>query len=487
MYKRMDDLICNKIFRYFRDISNIPRESGNEKKISDYLFNFAKGRNLWVIQDEYLNIIIKKQATNGYEKAATIIFQAHMDMVCEKIKKKVHDFKKDPIEFKIEGDMLYAKDTTLGADDGIGLAYMLAILDSNDISHPNLEMLFTTEEETTMIGALNFNHNLFEGKVLINIDSEEEGKILVSSAGGIDIKHNIPIKSENAKENLQAFNIVVEDLKGGHSGLDIHRERGNAIKILGRILKDLSYSMEYSLAFMQGGSKTNNIPVNANAKILIEKSYEYKLKEFIKFSNNKLKEELYLKDDNINIKLKDSIDNTDKVISEKSKKLVLNSILITPNGVESMDANIEGLVESSVNLGIISVDYSKAILESGIRSSNETLKRKIVEKIKALGEITNSQIICHGDYPEWPYDEKSEVLSLSRKVFKKLYGKEAEIIAYHCGIECGVLKNKIKGLQFISIGPNIFEIHTPKEHLSISSAERTFQYILEILKEMKNF
>jgi len=405
----------------------------------------------------------------------------------KRLRKKVHDFKKDPIEFKIEGDMLYAKDTTLGADDGIGLAYMLAILDSNDISHPNLEMLFTTEEETTMIGALNFNHNLFEGKVLINIDSEEEGKILVSSAGGIDIKHNIPIKSENAKENLQAFNIVVEDLKGGHSGLDIHRERGNAIKILGRILKDLSYSMEYSLAFMQGGSKTNNIPVNANAKILIEKSYEYKLKEFIKFSNNKLKEELYLKNDNINIKLKDSIDNTDKVISEKSKKLVLNSILITPNGVESIDANIEGLVESSINLGIISVDYSKAILESGIRSSNETLKRKIVEKIKALGEITNSQIICHGDYPEWPYDEKSEVLSLSRKVFKKLYGKEAEIIAYHCGIECGVLKNKIKGLQCISIGPNIFEIHTPKEHLSISSAERTFQYILEILKEMKNF
>ncbi len=352
MYKRIDDLICNKVFKYFREISNIPRESGNEKEISDYLFNFAKERNLWVIQDEYSNIIIKKQATNGYEKASTIIFQAHMDMVCEKANEKVHDFKKDPIDFKIEGgDMLYAKDTTLGDDDGIGLAYMLAILDSNDISHPNLEMLFTTEEETTMIGALNFNHNLFEGKVLINIDSEEEGKILVSSAGGIDIKHNIPIKSENAKEDLQAFNIVVEDLKGGHSGLDIHRERGNAIKILGRILKDLSYSIEYSLAFIKGGSKTNNIPVNANAKILIEKSYENKLKEFIKFSNNTLKEELYLKDDNINIKLKDSIDNTDKVISEESKKLVLNSILITPNGVESMDANIQGLVESSVNLG----------------------------------------------------------------------------------------------------------------------------------------
>ncbi|MCS4469478.1 M20/M25/M40 family metallo-hydrolase [Clostridium botulinum] len=185
--------------------------------------------------------------------------------------------------------------------------------------------------------------------------------------------------------------------------------------------------------------------------------------------------------------MKNSTHNTDKIISEKSKNLILNSILITPNGIESMVANIDRLVESSVNLGTISVDDSKAILESGIRSSNETLKHKIIEKIKALGEITNSQVICHGDYPEWPYDEKSEVLSLSRKVFKKLYGKEAEIIAYHCGIECGVLKNKIEGLQCISIGPNIFEIHTPKEHLSISSAERTFQYIVEILKEMNNF
>ncbi len=295
-----------------------------------------------------------------------------MDMVCEKANEKVHDFKNDPIEFKIEGDMLYAKDTTLGADDGIGLAYMLAILDSNDINHPNLEMLFTTEEETTMLGALNVDHNLFEGRILINIDSEEEGKILVSSAGGVDIKHSVPIKWENAKENLEVFNIVVEDLKGGHSGLDIHKGRGNAIKILGRILKNLNYNMEYSLAFIKGGSKTNNIPVNAEAKILIEKSYENKLKEFIKFSNNTLKEELYLKDDNINIKLKDSTHNTDKIISEKSKNLILNSILITPNGIESMVANIDRLVESSVNLGTISVDDSKAILESGIRSSNKT-------------------------------------------------------------------------------------------------------------------
>ncbi|NFC49196.1 M20/M25/M40 family metallo-hydrolase, partial [Clostridium botulinum] len=218
MYKRIDDLLCNKVFKYFKDISNVPRESGYEKKVSDYLFNFAKEKNLWVIQDEYLNIIIKKKATKGYEKAPTIIFQAHMDMVCEKANEKVHDFKNDPIEFKIEGDMLYAKDTTLGADDGIGLAYMLAILDSNDINHPNLEMLFTTEEETTMLGALNVDHNLFEGRILINIDSEEEGKILVSSAGGVDIKHNVPLKWENAKENLEVFNIVVEGLKGGHSG-----------------------------------------------------------------------------------------------------------------------------------------------------------------------------------------------------------------------------------------------------------------------------
>lgn len=270
MYKRIDDLLCNKVFKYFKDISNVPRESGYEKKVSDYLFNFAKekfmGYSRWIFKYNY-----KKKATKGYEKAPTIIFQAHMDMVCEKANEKVHDFKNDPIEFKIEGDMLYAKDTTLGADDGIGLAYMLAILDSNDINHPNLEMLFTTEEETTMLGALNVDHNLFEGRILINIDSEEEGKILVSSAGGVDIKHNVPLKWENAKENLEVFNIVVEGLKGGHSGLDIHKGRGNAIKILGRILKNLNYNMEYSLAFIKGGSKTNNIPVNAEAKILIEK------------------------------------------------------------------------------------------------------------------------------------------------------------------------------------------------------------------------
>ncbi|MBA9026567.1 aminoacyl-histidine dipeptidase [Peribacillus huizhouensis] len=483
MFQTLEQLIENPVFYFFKEISNIPRGSGNEKQISDYLIGFARERGLDVVQDEALNIIIKKPASKGYENAPIVIIQGHMDMVCELNKGTVHDFEKDPIELRIENDMLYASGTTLGADNGIAVAYALALLDADHIAHPALEVVITTEEETTMKGALSVDPTHFKGKVFMNLDSEEEGKLLVSSAGGICGKLSLPINWEVAPKDGDSYHLTIGGLRGGHSGMEIDKERGNANKLLGRILYDISNEVAYTLSGIDGGLKPNAIPREAEATLVIERDAIEKLTKKIAEWNEVLKNELQAADPGVYVKLEKSA-LAENVFSKETSERVVQAIMLTPSGIQSMSMDIKGLVVASTNLGVITATDSEIYFLNEIRSSVRSLKEHILNQVKVITQTIGGKVETSGDYPEWAYQSESAIRELCKKVYEKKYGKEAEIIAIHAGIECGVFTEKIPGLDAISFGPDMFDVHTPNEHLSIPSTIRTWEYLLTVLKEM---
>ena len=347
----LDNLQPKLVFKYFEEISQIPRGSGNEKGVSDYLLNFGKSLGLESIQDEALNIIIKKPATKGYENAPTVILQGHMDMVCEKNKGTNHDFEKDPLKLRIVDDYIYATDTTLGADNGIAVAYAMAILASDDVMHPALEVLITTDEETGMSGAMAVSPEHINGKILINLDNEEEGYLLVSCAGGIRTKGKLPVTREE-RTNGKAMQIKISGLKGGHSGMDIIKERGNSNKILGRILKHLLNNVQYSLCEMNGGSKNNAIPREAEAVIMVADGDLVKAKELVLEFAKLVKNELKAQDAGLNIEVQE-VAAVSKVFTKESTEKAVNLLYLYPSGINSKSTEIEGLVESSTNLGVL--------------------------------------------------------------------------------------------------------------------------------------
>ncbi|MFD0828082.1 aminoacyl-histidine dipeptidase [Neobacillus sp. M.A.Huq-85] len=487
MYKRLEDLIQHPVFYFFSEISKIPRGSGNEKAISDYLVHFAKERHLEVKQDKALNVIIKKAASPGYENIPTVIIQGHMDMVCEKNKGTVHDFKKDPIQLRIIEDMLYATDTTLGADNGVAVAYALALLDSTEIQHPSLEVIITTEEETTMGGALAVDPSDLKGKILINIDSEEDHKLLVSSAGGIKTTQILPIVWEEAPNNTSAYCISIKGLKGGHSGISINKGRGNSNKIMGRILSDLLSDLPYFLQQINGGSATNAIPRETDAIIFVAGNSIKKLEAKIDEWNTILQFELKTSDPEVHITLNNVELEFTHVFSEETKQKAITSLMLIPNGIGSMSMDIEGLVESSTNLGVITTSETELHFASDSRSSVKSLKEDIVKKACLIAAILGCELVMENDYPEWPYNPDSKIRQVFEKVFKDQHNKDIEIIAVHAGIECGILIDKIPGLDAISIGPDMYNVHTPNEHLSIPSTINNWEYFLSVLKEMKSF
>ncbi|KMY48527.1 aminoacyl-histidine dipeptidase [Peribacillus loiseleuriae] len=483
MFQTVEQLIENPVFYFFKEISNIPRGSGNEKKISDYLTGFARERSLEVVQDKAFNVMIKKPATKGYENAPTVILQGHMDMVCELNKGTVHDFEKDPIELRIESDMLYANGTTLGADNGIAVAYMLALLDADHIAHPALEVVITTEEETTMGGAIAVDPTHFTGEIFINLDSEEEGKLLVSSAGGICGKLSLPINWETAPEYTGSYRLSIGGLRGGHSGMEIDKERGNANKLLSRILYDLSNEIAYHLSEINGGLKPNAIPREAEAILVIELEAAEKLTMKIDEWNRMLKNELQASDQEVYVKLEKAA-FAEKVFSKETTERVVQAIMLTPTGIQSMSMDIKGLVESSTNLGVITTSDSEVCFQNEIRSSVRSLKEQILNQVNVIAQTLGGKVETSGNYPEWAYNSNSAIRELFKKVYERKYGKKAEIIAIHAGIECGVFTEKIPGLDAISFGPDMFDVHTPNEHLSIPSTIRTWEYLLAVLEEM---
>ncbi|NLP47218.1 MAG: aminoacyl-histidine dipeptidase [Epulopiscium sp.] len=485
----MDYILKNiepkKVFYYFEEITRIPRESGNEQQISDYIVSVARKNNLEVIQDQALNVIIKKPGTRGYEKSPTVIIQGHMDMVCEKNKNVIHDFDKDPIPIIVDGDYIRTKGTTLGADNGIAVAYMLALLDEDDIEHPPLEAVFTTDEEMGMKGVIALDESLLNGRILINIDTETEGELLISCAGGSRSRAEISLKKQIKKEESQVYRLSLQGLKGGHSGTDICLGRGNANLLIGRILYHLDKNLEYNLIKIQGGSKDNAIPREADAMLSILPEDEDKLRFLIDECKCILKKEYASVDPDLKIQIEKSTEEYKYVLSQETKDKILTVLLTIPNGVQTMSAEMPNLVQSSLNLGIVRMEEESIIFTSSLRSSIQTLKEHMKNQLCVLFKQLEGKVSFHSDYPAWEYQPHSAIRKIFQKVYQDIYGKQAKIQAIHAGLECGIFAEKIKDIDMISFGPNMWDVHTPNEHVSISSVERTWNYLLAILKEIK--
>ncbi len=478
----MKNLNPKSVFHYFEELTKIPRCSGNEKQVSDYLVCFAKEKKLDVFQDKALNIIIKKPGTAGYETSPPVIIQGHMDMVCGKSGKSGHDFSKDPITIKTGGDFLRATGTTLGADNGIGVAYGLAILDSEDIPHPPVELLVTTEEETGMYGAAALKADHLTGKTLLNIDAEEEGVFFVSCAGGL-----ISISEFDAhwkKTSGKALRIKISGLKGGHSGLEIIRQRANAITLLGRILDAARKAGDFYIAGISGGSKHNAIAREAQVTVAADVRVLKKIKAVAKDLFMEMKKEFAAVDPDIKVSFT-SVDTVLTSLDKVSTENLIDFLLIAPHGVQSMSKDLENLVESSLNLGILEQSGKSIKVTISVRSSINSIREEITRRIEALAKRVNAKSFRTGEYPAWHYEPDSRIRDLCLSVYKETFGSDAQVRAIHAGLECGLLKEKLPDTDMISFGPNLYDAHTPDEHLSISSAANMWVFLKAILAKLK--
>lgn len=483
MQYKLEEIEYKGIFRYFEEISNIPRGSRNNQAISDYLVEFAQKRGFEYWQDEFLNVVIIKEATKGYEHVPTLIIQGHMDMVCEKAPGIDHDFLKEGLDLAIDGDFVYAKGTTLGGDDGIAIAYALAILDDDSIIHPRLELLITTDEEIGMDGAIGLDASKLHGKQMLNIDSEEEGILLISSAGGLTGTCKLPIEYEN-KTGSQ-YEIQISGLQGGHSGTEIHKNRFNASLLLGRVLFELCSGADYDLVDIYGGLKDNSIPRESTAVILVTPQNEQHIQSALLQVSKTLREELRSSEPGLKITM-DKVGERKEVLVmlPESFRNIIFMLLNTPNGVQVHSSDIEGLVESSLNLGILKIIEKEVYFCYSVRSSKNTYKHYLSSKLQFLIEYMGGTYEIRGEYAPWEYKSDSKLREKLIQVYQKMYQTAPKIEAIHAGLECGILASKIKDLDIVSLGPNIYDIHTPEERLSISSAKRVYDYLLECFKEL---
>lgn len=479
----LKDLNPSLVFKYFEEISQIPRGSGNEKEISNFLYKFAKDLGLEVIQDEHLNILIRKPATEGYENCPGVILQGHVDMVCEKNKDADHDFEKDPIDLRIIDDMIYANGTTLGADNGIAVAMGLAVLASNDLAHPSLEVLITSNEEAGMTGANGLDGGILKGKYIINLDSEEEGYLLVSCAGGNRAYVTLPLTYKSVDENKQALLVEVKGLLGGHSGMDIVKQRANSNVVMGRILNLLD--VDYDLVEVNGGSKNNAIPRECEAKVVVDKNQVDALKSSVSKIEEILKHEFSTTDPGLKVIVEET--TADKALADDCKSKALLLLNLIPNGIQTQSMDIEGLVESSTNLGVVKTSEDKMSFESAVRSSVATLRENINNKTKLLADSVGANFENTDGYPAWEYVKDSKLEHICVDVYEKLTGKKPIITAIHAGLECGLLLDKMNGAEAISMGPDMFEVHTPNEHLSIPSVKNVYEFLLEVLASMNQY
>ena len=472
----LEGLSPERVLYFFEELTRIPRESGNEKGVSDYLAAFAKENGLEVIQDDALNVIIRKPASKGYEDRDAVILQGHMDMVCTKTEERVIDFAKDPIDIYVDGDFIRTKGTTLGGDNGIAVAMTLALLEDKDAVHPELEALFTTEEETGMGGAMKLDGSLFKGKTLINIDSEEEGIFLTSCAGGVRTFSHVPVEwTDNRFESTYALKIT--GLTGGHSGIEIQKGRANALRLLGRFLEGIEE--DFSVSEVSGGEKMNAIARMAYATITTDMD----LDAYAKKMHGIFLNEYAMTDPELKIEVT-PCERPNTVFSKRTRTNVIGSLLLIPNGVQTMSSYIEGLVESSNNMGVLSTSDTEVVVETAVRSSIRSLKYEIVDRIKSVASLTGAKVETKSDYPEWEYNPNSKIRDLFINTYEELTGEKAVLEAIHAGLECGVLMDRIGDLDMVSFGPNMGKVHTPQEYLSISSVGRTYDFLKEILRRL---
>ncbi len=472
-----------KVFEYFEVISNIPRGSGNEKAISDYMVKFATDLGLEVKQDDAYNIYIKKPATPGYENAPTVILQGHLDMVCEKNKETIHDFEKDGLELYIDGDWIGAKGTTLGADNGIAIAYQMAVLADNTLKHPALECLMTTDEERGMTGVAHLHPEYLSGKVLLNLDTDVEGEFLLSCAGGAKAYLKMPLEKETVESDVVYYRLVLNGLKGGHSGADIHFERANAHILMGRMLHALKSKLDFKLAEIIGGSKDNVITRECEVTIAVKNEQLEALKSEANQMVETFRKEYSAQEEQICLTLEE-VTASDKVLTDSCLNHLIDVLITLPNGVMGYDQHMKGLVQTSLNLGILQMHDDYIELGSAVRSSVASRKAELLAKLEAFSRAFNLEFEVKGDYPAWQYNENSRIRECVLELYKEMYGKEPVMTAIHAGLECGFIAEKLPGLDMISFGPNVKHIHSPQEVASISSMARVYEYLVKLLEKL---
>lgn len=468
-----------KVFEIFEQIASIPHGSFNIDAISDWIVNFAKEHRLDHIQDDDKNVIIRRKASEGFENVPTLILQGHIDMVCSKEPDVDFDFTKDALNLYIDGDFLKARGTTLGADDGVFVAYALALLSDNDLNCGELEVIFTVNEEVGLLGAASIAATNIKGRYMINIDSCEEDSIIVSCAGGQDAKIKFSYNKEICK--LPAYVLKVGGLKGGHSGEQINEGLGNANKILFDILTILTKSVELRISSFEGGVADNVIPSNAEAIIHFDNDEVNFVEDILKALSTAYSDLYKDTDKDIKIELIKSEKSYEEIIDIDSLKNIFGFVNQAPNGVVKMSDEIEGLVETSLNFGIISTKEDSISLIYSMRSSVDESKTALFDSIKKLADAYHAKCEDLGGYPGWKFNKESELRPIFESVYEESYGNKIRIEAIHAGLECGIFAGKISNLDCVSMGPNVYDLHTTKERLSISSAKRTYEYLKKVI------
>lgn len=473
------------VFKYFEEICNIPHGSGNTKAISDYLVGFAKEKNLKYIQDDLNNVIIFKPGTEGYEHSQPVIIQGHIDMVCEKEADFDFDFEKDGLQLIVDDNIITANKTTLGGDDGIAVAYALAILsdDRGIISHPPIEAVFTVDEEIGMLGAIDLDCSPLKAKTMINIDSEDEGILLVSCAGGVTAACHLPFELEDATGKT-FYEIKVNNATGGHSGIEIIKESANATKVLARVLYAISEKVDYRLVSINGGLKDNAIPRQAVAVIAVDSDAKKEISSVVVELDKIIKAEYHGTDKEIFLTVHGA-DAVDSAMSEKSTRKIVNTIYNMPNGIMKMSQDIPNLVQTSLNVGITKTTDNEVVCSFSVRSSVESEKKELVSRLTSIMTLCGGYVEIQGDYPGWEYKQDSRLRDLMVKAYKRQYGSSPKIEAVHAGLECGIFAGKIPGLDCVSFGPQLDDIHTPSERMYIDSVERSWEYLLKVLEMLK--
>ncbi len=479
----IENLVPKSVWKHFDEIRKIPHCSKHEDKIRDYVIKFAKDNGLNSKIDKTGNVVISKPAGKGMENKPKVILQGHMDMVCEKNSDVEHDFSKDPIKLKLKGDVLTADGTTLGADNGIGLAISLAILEDKTLNNGPIEALFTVDEETGLTGAFAMESDMLTGKILLNLDSEDFGVITVGCAGGGDSKITLQLKTQPLPGDIENLLIKISGLRGGHSGVDAHEQRGNAIKILARILWKSAQNHDFYLTDIKGGDKHNAIPREAYAKISIDKSEKEALISNLKTEAVDILEEIKPIDPKFKMDI-ENIEKLDKKLDKNSQTTLLNLLHGLPHGVDKWSYDIPDLVETSTNLATVSLEGDNALIGLSSRSSIMSALQDFRDRIRSIATLSGAKVTEETPYPGWKPNLKSKLLALSKKTFKEMYGEDPKVEAIHAGLECGIIGEKFSGMDMISIGPTIKYPHSPEEQIHVSTVGKFYDYVLKILEKV---
>lgn len=472
------------LWKHFDEIRKIPHCSGNETELGNYVLAFAKERNLDAERDDNGNIVVRVPATKGHENAPTVVLQGHLDMVGEKNSDVDFDFSKDPIQIEMDGEWLTAKGTTLGADNGVGLAASLGIVDDENAVHGPLELLFTVDEEVGLTGAGKLGSDLLKGRLLLNLDSEELGAVYIGCSGGGDSTIFLPVKTAAVPGGETAYSVKVAGLRGGHSGIDIHEQRGNAIQILARALWKAVGKAAFNLASINGGNKRNAIPREAEAIVVMKQSDADAFTAAVNAAIDEVKLELGDVDPGLTVSVGQAQKQPGSVLHEDSRRAVLHMLIAIPHGVAAMSHAVPGLVETSNNLATVETGSDTVTVGTSSRSSISGALQALRDRICAVGELAGATVEENEPYPGWVPDPNSKLLGVVKKAHTDLYGTEPEIKAIHAGLECGIIGEKYDGMEMVSFGPHIEHPHSPEERVNVPSVEKFWQLLQKVVSDL---